>query len=130
MILKNKIIKILFKLLPAKNKTLINYHVLMNYTHQMPLTWLLFLISDRYQYKLPYSWYFEVLKFRKWLIFSFFTILFSRMGLPKAQVLQWVVRFCEGLNFTNDQHPQNFAKFTYFEKTNYTVCNYIQHVIW
>ena len=49
--------------------------------------------------------FFEVLKFREWLIFSFFTILFSRMGLPKAHTLQWVVGFFEGLNFTNDQHP-------------------------
>ena len=51
--------------------------------------------------------FFEVLKFRKWLIFGFFMILFSRMGLPKAHTLQWVVGFFEGLNFTNDQHPQN-----------------------
>ena len=107
MILKNKTIKILFKLPYAKNKTLINYHVHMNYTHQMPLTWLLFLISDRYQYEPPYSWFIEVLKFRKWLIFSFFMILFSQMGLPKAQALQWVVHFFKGLNFTKDQHPQN-----------------------
>ena len=28
-----------------------------------------------------------VLKFREWLIFGFFTILFSRMGLPKAHTL-------------------------------------------
>ena len=32
--------------------------------------------------------FFEVLKFREWLIFSFFTILFSQMGLPKAHTLQ------------------------------------------
>ena len=51
--------------------------------------------------------FFEVLKFREWLIFGFFTILFSRMGLPKAHILQWVVGFFEGLNFTNDQHPRN-----------------------
>ena len=37
--------------------------------------------------------FFEVLKFREWLIFGFFTILFSRMGLPKAHTLQWVVVF-------------------------------------
>ena len=49
--------------------------------------------------------FFEVLKFRVWLNFGFFTILFSRMGLPKAHTLQWVVGFFEGLNFTNDQHP-------------------------
>ena len=51
--------------------------------------------------------FFKVLKFREWLIFGFFTILFSRMGLPKAHTLQWVVGFFEGLNFTNDQHPRN-----------------------
>ena len=37
--------------------------------------------------------FFEVLKFREWLIFSFFTILFSQMSLPKAHTLQWVVGF-------------------------------------
>ena len=46
--------------------------------------------------------FFEVLKFREWLIFGFFMILFPRMGLPKAQTLQWVVGFLEGLNFMND----------------------------
>ena len=51
--------------------------------------------------------FFEVLKFRKWLIFVFFTILFSQMGLLKAHTLQWVLGFFKGLNFTNDQHPQN-----------------------
>ena len=51
--------------------------------------------------------FFEVLKFREWLIFGFFTILFSRMGLPKAHTLQWVVDLFEGLNFTNNQHPRN-----------------------
>ena len=39
--------------------------------------------------------------------FQFFTILFSRMGLPKAHTLQWVVGCLEGLNFTNDQHLRN-----------------------
>ena len=29
--------------------------------------------------------FFEVLVFHEWLIFSFFAILFSQMGLPKAQ---------------------------------------------
>ena len=52
-----------------------------------------------------YSWFFEVLQFHEWLIFSFFMILFSQMGLPKAQALQWVVHFFEGLNFMIDQHP-------------------------
>ena len=52
--------------------------------------------------------FFEVLKFHKWPIFSFFAILFSRTGLPKAQLgTQWVVHFFEGLNFMNDQHPRN-----------------------
>ena len=65
--------------------------------------------------------FFEVLKFREWLIFGFFTILFSQMGLPKAHTLQWVVGFFEGLNFTNDQHPQNLWNLRTSKKTNYTV---------
>ena len=36
--------------------------------------------------------FFKVLKFDEWLIFSFFTILFSRMSLPKVQEPQWVNR--------------------------------------
>ena len=36
--------------------------------------------------------FFEVLKFREWPIFSIFMILFSQMGLPKAQTPQWVKR--------------------------------------
>ena len=65
--------------------------------------------------------FFEVLKFREWLIFGFFMILFSRMGLPKAHTLQWVVGFFEGLNFTNDQHPRNLQNLRTSKKTNYTV---------
>ena len=49
--------------------------------------------------------FFEVLKLCKWPIFSFFRILFSQMGLPKAQALQWSNRIVKRLNFTNDQHP-------------------------
>ena len=58
---------------------------------------------------IPYSWFFEVLKLREWLIFSFFMILLSQMGLPKAQAPQWVCRIVglfERLNFTSDQHPR------------------------
>ena len=51
----------------------------------------------------------------------FFTILFSRMGLPKAYTLQWVVGFFRGLNFTNDHHPQNSWNLPTSKKTNYTV---------
>ena len=42
--------------------------------------------------------------------FQFFTILFSRMGVPKAQALQWVnhiVGFFERLNFMNDKQLRN-----------------------
>ena len=45
--------------------------------------------------------FFKVLKFCKWLIFSFFTILFSQKDLPKAQAPQWVnciVGFFKRLN--------------------------------
>ena len=56
------------------------------------------------------------------MIFGFFTILFSRMGLPKAHTLQWVVGFFEGLNFTNDQHPRNSRNLRTSKKlTSYTV---------
>ena len=43
--------------------------------------------------------FFEILKFREWLIFGFFMILFSRMGLPKAHILQSVVGFFQGVKF-------------------------------
>ena len=68
--------------------------------------------------------FFEVLKFREWLIFGFFTILFSRMGLPKAHTLQRVVDFFEGLNFTNDQHPRNRGIYVPRKKPTirYTFC--------
>ena len=60
-----------------------------------------------YCISIPYSWFFEVLKFGEWVIFSFFTIIFSRMHLPKAQQCnEWFV-FFKGLNFTNEQHPRN-----------------------
>ena len=39
----------------------------------------------------------------------------------KAHTLQWVVGFFEGLNFTNDQHPQNSWNLRTSKKTNYTV---------
>ena len=51
--------------------------------------------------------FFEVLKFLEWPIFSFFAILFSRMGLQKLSTAMGIVCFFEGLNFTNDQHPRN-----------------------
>ena len=65
--------------------------------------------------------FFEVLKFREWLIFGFFTILFSRMGLSKAHTLQWVVGFFEELNFMNDQHLRNSRNLHTSKKINYTV---------
>ena len=43
------------------------------------------------------------------------------MGLPKAHTLQWVIDFFEGLNFTNDQHPQNSWNLRTLKKTNYMV---------
>ena len=52
-------------------------------------------------------WYTELPKFCKWLIFSFFTILFSLMGLPKADTLQWVFGFFKELNFMNNQYLWN-----------------------
>ena len=64
-------------------------------------------INSPKQHTIPYIGFFEVLKFREWLIFGFFTILFSWMGFPKAHTLQWIVDFFEGLNFMNDQHPRN-----------------------
>ena len=45
--------------------------------------------------EIPYSCFFEVLKFHEWLIFGFFT----RMGLSKAHTLQWVVGFFRGVKF-------------------------------
>ena len=80
----------------------------------------------------PYSWFFEVLKFREWLIFGFFTILFSRMGLPKAHTLQWVVGFFKVLNFTNDQHPQNLLNLRTSKKPTiqYTTLTVIQQSIY
>ena len=63
--------------------------------------------------------FFEVLKFHEWLIFNFFTILFSEMGQLKAHTLQWVVGFFEGLNFMNDQHPRNSWNLRTSKKTNY-----------
>ena len=68
--------------------------------------------------------FFEVLKFREWLIFSFFTILFSNdsakssgtaMGLP-------YICFFERLNFMNDQYPQNSRNLCTLKKINYMVC--------
>ena len=43
------------------------------------------------------------------------------MGLPKAHSLQRVVGFFEGLNFMNDQYPQNSRNLRTSKKTNYTV---------
>ena len=48
----------------------------------------------------------EVLKSGEWLVFSFFAILFSRMGLPKLSSAMGGL-FFEGLNFMNEEHPQN-----------------------
>ena len=41
------------------------------------------------------------------------------MSVPKAYALQWVVHF-KGLNFMNDQYPQNLRT---SKKNNYTVLN-------
>ena len=42
---------------------------------------ILYACHDNYDsvFALPYSWFFEVLKFRECLIFRFFAILFSQM---------------------------------------------------
>ena len=59
-------------------------------------------------------------------------ILFSRMGLPKAHTLQWVVGFFEVLNFTNDQHPRNSWNLRTSKKPTiqYTALTVIQQSIY
>ena len=65
--------------------------------------------------------FFEVLKFCEWLIFGFFTILFSRMGLPKAHTLQRVVGFFRGVKFHENQHPRNSRNLRTSKKTNWLI---------
>ena len=74
---------------------------------------------------IPYSWFFEVLEFREWSIFSFFAILFSWTGLPKAQadpLRQWVVRISRG-QISQWSTSVKFTEFTYHENQLYRRCS-------
>ena len=53
--------------------------------------------------------------------FQFFcNFIFTNVS-AKSSALQWIVRFFEGLNFTNDQHQQYSRNLHTSKKTNYTV---------
>ena len=71
---------------------------------------------------------FKVLKFCKWLIFSFFAIFTNASA--KSSGLQWIVRFFEGLNFTNDQHQRYSRNLHTSKKTNYTVWDLRYQKVW
>ena len=62
---------------------------------------------------LPYSWFFEVLKFCECKFFSFHEWSSTRYPL---------IFIFKDLNFTNLSIS---VKFKYLEKTNYTVCIYM-----
>ena len=50
-----------------------------------------------------YNLFFEVLKIRKWLTFSFFCIFTNGSAKSSGTVMGSL--FFEGLNITNDQNP-------------------------
>ena len=65
---------------------------------------------------IPYSWFFfEVLKFREWPIFSFSRFCFHECAC-KSSALQWVVLFFRGVKFHEWSTSAKFAEFTYLEK--------------
>ena len=53
--------------------------------------------------------------------FQFFRDFIFTNESAKSSALQWIVRFFEGLNFTNDKHPRNSWNLRTSKKTNYTV---------
>ena len=73
---------------------------------------------------MPYSWFFKVLKFREWPIFIFYDFIFPN-GSAKLEII-WGNYFFEGLNFMNDQHPQNLQNYI-LQKTNYIVDTRLGH---
>ena len=73
---------------------------------------------------IPYSWFFSRYLNSVNGRFSVLRDFIFTNGSAKSSALQWVVRFFEGLNFTNDQHPRNSWNLRTSKKPNYTVYRY------